>query len=64
MIIKDNLYGTLEFDDIEERIIDTPEFQRLRKIRQMSITNLVYPCANHTRFEHSIGTAHLAGQLS
>lgn len=64
MIIKDNLYGTLEFNSMEGRIIDAPEFQRLRKIKQMSITNLVYPCANHTRFEHSLGTAHLAGQLA
>lgn len=64
MIIKDNLYGTIEFGDVEERVIDTPEFQRLRGIRQMSITNLVYPCANHTRFEHSLGTAHLAGQMA
>jgi len=64
MIIKDNLYGTIEFNDLEEKIINTPTFQRLRSIRQMSVTNLVYPCANHTRFEHSLGTAHLAGQLA
>lgn len=64
MIIKDNLYGTIEFGEVEERIIDTPEFQRLRGIKQMSITNLVYPCANHTRFEHSLGTAHLAGDMA
>jgi HD superfamily phosphohydrolase len=49
---------------MEERIIDTQEFQRLRKIRQMSITNLVYPGANHTRFEHCLGTAHLASVIA
>lgn len=64
MIVKDNLYGTIEFTDLEERIINTAEFQRLRRIKQMSVTNLVYPCANHTRFEHSLGTAYLAGLIA
>jgi HD superfamily phosphohydrolase len=60
MIIKDELYGTIEFNGLERRIIDTPDFQRLRRIKQMSFTNLVYPGANHTRFEHSLGCAHLS----
>lgn len=60
MIIKDEIHGTIEFDDLEARIIDSAPFQRLRRIKQMSVTNLVYPGANHTRFEHSIGTAHLS----
>ena len=64
MIIKDEIWGTIEFDDFEKRIIDTPDFQRLRRIKQMSFTNLVYPGANHTRFEHSLGTAHLSGLIS
>ena len=64
MIVKDNLYGTIEFNEFEERIINTAEFQRLRRIKQMSVTNLVYPCANHTRFEHSLGTAYLAGLMA
>lgn len=64
MIVKDNIYGMMEFDEIEERIINTKEFQRLRWIKQMSITSLVYPGANHTRFEHSLGTAYLAGEMA
>ncbi len=60
MIIKDEIHGTIEFDELEARIIDSAMFQRLRRIKQMSVTNLVYPGANHTRFEHSIGTAHLS----
>lgn len=64
MIIKDELYGTIEFGDLEHRIIDTPDFQRLRRIKQMSFTNLVYPGANHTRFEHSLGTAHLSAFIA
>lgn len=60
VIVKDEIHGTIGFDSLEERIIDSGPFQRLRRIRQMSVTNLVYPGANHSRFEHSLGTAHLA----
>lgn len=60
MIIKDEIYGTIHFDSLETKIIDSETFQRLRRIKQMSVANLVYPGANHTRFEHSIGTAHLS----
>ncbi|MCI0504439.1 HD domain-containing protein [Candidatus Micrarchaeota archaeon] len=64
MIIKDEIHGTVSFDDLEARVIDSPPFQRLRRIKQMSVTNLVYPGANHTRFEHSIGTAHLSALIA
>jgi len=64
MIIKDEIYGMIEFDELEKRIIDSAPFQRLRRIKQMSFTNLVYPGANHTRFEHSLGTAHLSGVIA
>ncbi|MFH1520257.1 MAG: HD domain-containing protein [Candidatus Micrarchaeota archaeon] len=60
MLIKDEIHGTIEFNELEEKIIDSVSFQRLRRIKQMSVTNLVYPGANHSRFEHSIGTAHLS----
>lgn len=64
MLIKDEIHGTMEFGELEGRIIDSAPFQRLRRIRQMSITNLVYPGANHSRFEHSLGTAHLSGVIA
>lgn len=64
MLIKDEIHGTIGFDALEERIIDSGPFQRLRRIRQMSVTNLVYPGANHTRFEHSLGTAHLSSVIA
>ena len=46
----------------ELRIIDSPIFQRLRGIRQLSGAHLTYPGAQHTRFEHSLGVMHIASQ--
>lgn len=63
MMIKDEIHGNIYFNELEERIVDTSEFQRLRRIKQMAFTYLVYPGANHTRFEHSIGVFHLASEL-
>ncbi|MCK4319150.1 HD domain-containing protein [Candidatus Micrarchaeota archaeon] len=63
MDIRDPLHGTITFTDFEERIIDTPEFQRLRRIKQLALTHLIYPGATHTRFEHSLGTLELAGRI-
>ncbi|MFP3304424.1 MAG: HD domain-containing protein [Nitrososphaeria archaeon] len=59
--IMDPIYGLLKLNDVEREIIDTAEFQRLRRIKQLSSANFVYPSANHTRFEHSLGAMHLAG---
>ena len=43
------------------RVLDTPQYQRLAEIKQLGGSSYVYPSANHTRKEHSIGVAHLAG---
>lgn len=63
MIIKDCIYRFVEFDEICEAFINTPEFQRLRNIKQLGFVHFVYPSAVHTRFEHSLGVAHLGATL-
>jgi deoxynucleoside triphosphate triphosphohydrolase SAMHD1 len=63
MLIFDNVHGYIEISDLAKKIIDTPEFQRLRNIHQTGALYLVFPTAVHTRFEHSIGTYHLTGVI-
>ncbi len=62
--IRDSVHGDLHLEEFEVRLTDTPEIQRLRRIKQLGFTYLVYPGANHSRFEHSIGTMYLASQLA
>ncbi|XP_059407405.1 deoxynucleoside triphosphate triphosphohydrolase SAMHD1-like [Carassius carassius] len=62
-IFNDPIHGHIELHPLLVKIIDTPQFQRLRHIKQLGTKNLVYPGATHTRFEHSIGVAYLAGCL-
>ncbi|WNY23732.1 hypothetical protein MmiHf6_10460 [Methanimicrococcus hongohii] len=59
-VILDPIHGYIEFDELKSSLFDTPQMQRLRRIKQLGFSNLVYPGANHTRFEHSMGTMHLA----
>ncbi|MFO8113920.1 MAG: HD domain-containing protein [Halorubrum sp.] len=57
---KDPVHGYVELPDaLVDGVVDTRPFQRLRYVRQLSATHLVYPGANHTRFEHSLGVYHL-----
>ncbi|MFH1257462.1 MAG: HD domain-containing protein, partial [Candidatus Micrarchaeota archaeon] len=63
-VIRDSIHGNIELTPLEIAIIDTPELQRLRYVRQLSLAYLVYPSALHTRFEHSLGTMHLTKLLS
>ncbi len=62
--IKDPIYGYVYITEEEKKIIDSYPFQRLRRIRQLAGAEYVYPGANHTRFEHSIGVMYLAGLLA
>jgi hypothetical protein len=59
--IRDPLHGYIHLSELERAVIDTPVFQRLRRIRQLAAAYLAYPGAQHTRFEHSVGAMHLAG---
>ena len=61
--IKDPVHGYIYVTNIEQEIIDTFPLQRLRRIKQLAGAEYVYPGANHTRFEHSLGVMYLAGQL-
>jgi HD superfamily phosphohydrolase len=67
--IRDPIYGLMVFekdnttDQTAWKFINTPEFQRLRRIRQLGFSEFVFPGATHTRFSHSIGVYHTARQL-
>lgn len=62
--IRDSVYGDIRLNEIEVEVMDNPQFQRLRRIKQLGLISLIYPGANHTRFEHSIGTMHIASKLA
>ena len=59
-VVRDPLWSTVRIDPTALRVIDTPEFQRLRHIRQLGLAYLVYPGGTHTRFDHALGVYHLA----
>lgn len=63
MILRDPVHGLVAFESEEEAIVpallETREVQRLRRIRQLGLTSLAYPGAEHTRFSHAIGAAHV-----
>ena len=60
--IIDPIHGFIRVYDHELAIIDSPIFQRLRRIKQLSGAHLTYPAAQHARFEHSLGVMHIASQ--
>ncbi len=58
--MRDAVHGDIELGRLEMELVDTPEFQRLRGIKQLGTAYMVYPSAMHTRFEHSLGTSWMA----
>lgn len=62
-VVRDPIYGPIPIDPVARRLIDTPAFQRLRRVQQLSLASLVYPSAMHTRFEHSLGVYHLTRSI-
>jgi uncharacterized protein len=67
--IRDPVHGLITFDLKDEvdraawRLINTPEFQRLRRVKQLGVSEFTFPGATHTRLSHSIGVFHLARRL-
>jgi hypothetical protein len=63
-IINDPLYGFITIkSDLLYDVISHPWFQRLRRIKQLGLTDFVYPGALHTRFQHALGAMHLMGRV-
>ena len=58
--IKDSVHDHIAVEGVAADLLDTPAVQRLRRLKQLGTVGLVYPSANHTRFEHSLGVYHLA----
>ena len=58
--IKDSVHDHIQVEGVAAALLDTPPVQRLRHIKQLGTASLVYPSANHTRFEHSLGVYYLA----
>ena len=62
--IRDSVYGDITINDFEIQIMDMPQFQRLRRIKQLGLINMIYPGATHTRFEHCVGTMNLGSKVA
>lgn len=63
LLIHDPVHKTIILDEFEQMLVNTRHVQRLRNIQQLGLVDTVYPGANHTRFEHSIGTMHMASVI-
>lgn len=61
--VHDPLHGHIHINRLESMLISTREMQRLRRIQQLGLADIAFPGANHTRYEHSIGTMHVANMM-
>lgn len=62
-VVNDPVWGTIALNPIEVVLLDSPLFQRLRRIRQLGVAHLVYPGATHSRLEHSLGVVYMVARL-
>jgi HD superfamily phosphohydrolase len=62
--LRDPVYGIVPVTSIEQEILKLPLLNRLKNIKQLGLAYLAFPGANHTRFEHSVGTMHVASLMS
>lgn len=67
-VIKDPVHGTMQFTTIEDSwikpFVDSPNFQRLRHIKQLGLGDLIFPGAVHTRFNHCLGCCYVGSQIA
>ncbi len=67
MILRDPVHGLVAFEGAAERVVasllETREVQRLRRVRQLGLTSVVFPGAEHSRFAHAIGAAHVMARF-
>ena len=63
MLIRDPVHGDIVLTPIEAQVLDFPEMQRMRGIKQLGTASLVYPGCLHTRFDHSLGASALAKRI-
>jgi uncharacterized protein len=63
VLIRDPIHGDIGLSPVEEQVLDFPEVQRLRGLKQLGTAYLVYPGCVHTRFDHSLGTNALAKRI-
>lgn len=63
-MIMDPVHGDIGLSELETKIIDTPTFQRLRRLKQLGFASFVYPNASYSRFAHSLGVLHIASRVA
>ncbi len=63
-MIRDPIYGYIILSEVERELVDLPIVQRLRRLHQLQTAYLVYPGAEHSRFQHSLGVMHLSGKFA
>jgi len=61
--VRDPIHGFIQADALETELLGSRPVQRLRSIRQLGLTHLIFPGAEHSRFSHALGAMHLAGRL-
>lgn len=63
-VINDSIHGRFKLEGVTEELLSTPEINKLSHIKQLGLAHLVFPGAHHTRFEHSLGASHVAGNIA
>jgi uncharacterized protein len=61
-VVVDPVHGAIGLSEVETKVVNTPTFQRLRRLKQLGLASLVYPTADHSRFAHSLGVFHIMGR--